>query len=231
MADNKTPDQDNLGDDVQSDSRDGQSRRAFLKAAVVGSAAVAAVGGASAAGLALTHKAPLNTLRFAGVVTLVSPNDPCAVCTTGTNPDNFVDQDTFNNSESIFLWIRFIGVTAGSYTIDVTPTIQSSGSACVSSAPLQYQSPKNSVSSWILDNGARACHPAKLSDLPSATQTDALPASFTIASTKDLMVAVHLQNACATASDVTITAFLKSGDTTVMHCAHSIHINASPKPA
>src|SRR5260221_5020335 len=226
VAENKSPRQDNFDDSVQSDSGDGRSRRAFLKAAVVGSAAVAAVGGASAAGLALAHKVPQLPLRFAGAAEVVSPNEPCAVCTTGTNPDNFVDQDTFNNNESMFLWVRFINIPAGSYTIDVTPTIQSQNSACVPATPLQYQSPHNSVTSWVLPAGGLACHPAKLSDLPGGTSSDSLPASFSTAQIQDLMVAVHLQNGCTTASDVTIHASLKRGSTTVLDCSHSIHINA-----
>ncbi len=230
MADEKTRDRDSFGDDMQYASADSQSRRKFLKAAVVGSAAVAAVGGTSAAGLALAQKNPLRTLRFMGVAQLVSPNDPCAVCTTGTNPLDFVDQDTFNFSESIFLWVRFINVPAGNYTIDVTPTIQPQNAACVPATPLQYNSAKNAVTSWVLPAGGLACHPAKLSDLPGGTQTNALPASFTISVVKDLMVSVHLQNGCDAGGTVTITAYLKSGSTTVMHCDHTITINPKPKP-
>jgi hypothetical protein len=225
VAENKSPRQDNFDDSVQSDSGDDRSRRAFLKAAVVGSAAVAAVGGASAAGLALTHKVPQLPLRFAGAAEVVSPNAPCAVCTTGTI-EPFQDQDSFNNNESMFLWVRFINVPAGSYTIDVTPPIQPQNAACVPSAPLEYQSAHNSVDSWVLPAGGFACHPAHLSELPAATQSDSLPVSVSPAATSDLMVRVHLQNGCTTASDVTIHASLKSGSTTVLDCSHSIHINA-----
>lgn len=226
MAEYMGPGQDNSDDALQFDSGEGQSRRAFLKAAVVGSAAVAAVGSAAAGGLALAHKAPPLTFRFGTSAATISPNDPCAVCTTGTDPTAYADQDTFNNQESLFIWVRFINVPAGSYTLDVTPTIQPSTASCGTATPLTYQSKKSAVTSWVLPAGGLACHPAALTDLPTGTSSDSLPVSFTITSTKDLLVQVHAQNNCTGSRDITITGLLKSGSATVMSCSHKIHINA-----
>lgn len=104
----------------------GKSRRDFLKAAVIGSAGVAAAGGAAAAALALTGKqAPL--IRFVG--SLMSPTDPCAICfshTTagGTSTTCFDTSGSFNTTNDVFVWVRFLNVTGGAsgttYSADVT---------------------------------------------------------------------------------------------------------------
>jgi len=226
MSDDTGSNPNTLGQDSQATPAEGQNRRDLLKAAVVGSAAVAAVAGAATAGLALTGKNPVNPLNRIFSVTEFSPGAPCAICTTGTNPDNFVDETTFNGNQSMFLWIRFLNVPAGSYTIDVSPTIQpSTASSCPTSTPFQYQSPHNAVTQWELPAGNRACHPAKLSDLPSGTSTDALPASFTLASTEDLLVQVHLQFCASTKQTYTVTGSLNQGATVIMSCSNEITIS------
>jgi hypothetical protein len=201
---------------------EGQSRRTVLKAAVIGSAAVAAVAGAGTAGLALAGKNPLNRIF---TVTQFSPGDPCAICTTGTNPSHFEDETSFNGQQSIFLWIRFLDVPGGTYTIDVSPTIQpSTASSCSTSTPFQYQSTHNAVTQWVLDPGNMACHPEALDDLPSGTHTDALPASFNFTGTKDLLVQVHIQNCASATQTYTVTGSLKQDGSVIMSCSNEITI-------
>jgi hypothetical protein len=202
---------------------DNHTRRALLKAAIVGSAAVATVGGASTAALALSGKRPANLLVVSSDATPTpSPNDPCAVCTTGTNPADFVDEDTFGNN-SLFLWVRFINVPAGSYSIDVTPMIEPQNTACVAGHPLDYQSDKNNVTSWIFPAGGLACHPHALTDWAGGTQSDTLPASFTTSALQDLAVQVHLNPAgCTGTFTITGTLTNTTTKTVVMQCTHMI---------
>ncbi|HEX9413063.1 MAG TPA: hypothetical protein VF916_06125, partial [Ktedonobacterales bacterium] len=198
------------------------NRRTFLKAAVVGTAAVAAVGGAGTAALALSGRKPASLLSFSTPQATPSPEAPCAVCTTGT-VEPFQDENSFGKN-SLFLWIRFINVAAGSYTIDVTPTIQPQGSSCTVSTPFSYQQNMSNVDAWVFAAGGLACHPAMLSDWASGSVTgsDFLPQSFTIATSKDLAVRVHLKGDCS--GTFTVTALLKSGNTTVLSCTHDITI-------
>jgi hypothetical protein len=72
---------------------EGSSRRDFLKAAVIGSAAVATAGGAVAAGYALTNRKP-STVPFVGVVA----SGQCLSLKQGSkfgsnNPNNFLQLD------------------------------------------------------------------------------------------------------------------------------------------
>jgi hypothetical protein len=72
---------------------DAKSRRDFLKAAVIGSAAVATVGGAAAAGYALTSRKP-SSVRFIGNVA----SGQCLSLKQGgkfgpSNPNNFLQLD------------------------------------------------------------------------------------------------------------------------------------------
>jgi hypothetical protein len=224
MSEDTTGNRNTPDPDPQTTPPEGQSRRDLLKAAVVGSAAVAAVAGAGSAALALTGRKPVINL----VGEFQSPGDPCAVCTSNTTP-TFVDQNTFNCSENIFLWIRFINVPAGSYTVNVTPAIQDSSiknGKCDPSTPFQYSGGGNPVMQWTFAAGPMACHPGTLPG--GATNHDTISqVSFTVGSgqTKDLQVLVHLQNCAPTNQTVLVTVFLnKVGDGTIRQCTHNITI-------
>jgi hypothetical protein len=208
---------------------EGQSRRDLLKAAVVGSAAVAAAAGAGSAALALTGRKPLNPLNQVEWIIPASQADPCAVCTTETDPSNFITQDTFNGQQSMFLWLRFLNVPGGtgtSYSVDVSPTIQPNGSKlCPTSTPFSYQSPQAAVTQWVLAPQNFACHPHALSEVPGGTQSDSLPASFTFSGMHCLLVQVHL-NYCASGNGIyTVTGYLKQGATVIRSCMHQITIS------
>ncbi len=175
----------------------------------------------------MSGRKPTGLLSFVGAQTAAtpSPNDPCAVCTTGTDPNNFVDdEDTFGNN-SIFLWVRFINVPVGSYMIDVTPMIQPKGSSCVPATPFVYETPSTNVDFWILPAGGLACHPHALADLPAVTSTTAsLPVSgCTTAATQDLLVRVHMKGACTGTHTVTGLLTNCQGQT-VLSCTHDYDV-------
>src|SRR5215470_14202864 len=89
----------------------GRNRRDFLKAAVIGSAAVAAAGGVATAGLALTGKKPA-IIPFIGGVNSGGQGE-CHVCVTSSEADEADAQDfdiNFNGDASapgefyVFFW-------------------------------------------------------------------------------------------------------------------------------
>jgi hypothetical protein len=204
---------------------EGQSRRDLLKAAVVGSAAVAAAAGAGSAALALTGQRSLNPLNQIEWILPGSPGDPCAVCTTDTNENNFSTKNTFNGSESMFLWLRFLNVPGGTYTVDVSPIIQpKSANSCPTSTPFKYQSANAAVRRWVLPHKNYDCHPRSMSEVPGGTNSDSLPVSFTFTGTSTLLVQVHLDYCAATNQTYTVTTYLKQGNTVIQSCTHDITI-------
>jgi hypothetical protein len=232
MSDDTAGERKAADQDTQEMRSVSQSRRNLLKAAVIGSAAVAATAGVGAGAAALTGRKELNPLDQIAWIIHGSPGDPCAVCTTHTNEANFVTADTFNGNSSMYLWIRFLNVLPGTYKVDVSPTIHdSTASSCPTSAPFRYQSPSSAVTQWALAPKNFECHPHALSELPPGTHTDALPASFTITDTKCLLVLVHLKYCASGDNTYTVTGSLlqKQGTTdtytVIQTCNHNITID------
>ncbi len=176
----------------------GSSRRNFLKAAVVGSAAAVAAGGVGAATLTLTgHHTGLK--RLVGLTDLVS-GVTSAACTTNTQ-DPLGEKDTFNTQESIYFWFKVNNVPAGTYTFDVSPTIDPASKPQYTSGGslVQYQSGSNDVHvyQYTPSDATFACNPPALTGptgLPTPLKTqDTLTITVTTSATKDLLLQVHLQ--------------------------------------
>jgi hypothetical protein len=91
MSDDTANPSNTPNQDTELTPAEGQSRRSVLKAAVIGSAAVAAVAGAGTAGLALTGSKPSQLFRFANV----AASGSCISLSQGAkfsrnNPNNFL---------------------------------------------------------------------------------------------------------------------------------------------
>lgn len=176
-------------------ANNGSSRRNFLKAAVVGSAAAVAAGGVGAATLTLTgHHTGLK--RFVGLNDLVS-GVTSASCTTNTS-DPLHDQTSFNKQESLYFWFKVNNVPAGTYTFGVSPTIDPANKPAYTSGGslVQYQSGSNDVNvyQYTPSDANFTCNPPSLSGLPSALKTqNTLTITVTTSATKDLLLQVHLQ--------------------------------------
>jgi hypothetical protein len=124
----------------------------------------------------------------------------------------------------MFLWLRFLNVPAGTYTVDVTPTIQPNGSPCTTSTPFRYQSAQAAVTQWALTPMNYQCHPLSISEVHGGTHSDKLPVSFTINAIKAVLVQVHLDY-CALVNGVyTVTGSLMQGTTVIQSCTHQITI-------
>ncbi len=190
---NTTPD-DHSGEEQ---ALHGSSRRNFLKAAVVGSAAAVAAGGVGAATLTLTghHTGLKRIVGLDGLVSGVTGN----ACTTNTQ-DPLGDKTSFNQQESIYFWFKVNNVPAGTYTFDVAPPIDlASVKKYTSGGPLlQYQSGSNDVNvyQYTPSDATFECEPPSLASLqtltPLGTQ-DTLPIIVITTATKDLLLQVHLQ--------------------------------------
>jgi hypothetical protein len=223
MSNGATDDHNAADQDTHVIPAQGQSRRDLLKAAVVGSAAVAAAAGAGSAALALTGNKSLNPLNQIQWILPGSPVSLCAVCTTDTNENSFSNKDTFGG-ESMYLWLRFLNVPGGNYTVDVSPEIQpSTANNCSTDTPFRYQN-SQSVKQWILPPQNFACHPHAMSELSNVQPTGSLPASFTFTSTHCLLVRVHLQYCASGNHTFMVTGSLNQGDNVIQSCTHNITI-------
>jgi hypothetical protein len=143
----KTDQTDQFGDTptipTSTVSGQGSSRRAFLKAAVIGSAAVAAAGSAGAAALNLTVKKPGAILRLNSDVA----SGGCSGCATGSssNSNDAADFDidckgNASNPGDFYFWFTDPSLAAGSYTL----VAQVNGIAIGSGAAFDFKA-SNSV--------------------------------------------------------------------------------------
>jgi hypothetical protein len=199
-----------------------------------------AAGGAAGATLMATGKSPSSLIRFIGDVTL-SPNDPCDVCSSNTQ-DPLVAKGTsgnpYTNTESMFIWVKFLGIPNGTYSFDLSPTIQPKGTGtCPPGIPLSFGAGSNSINVYTFPNGPRNCIPASLAGLPAsplATQ-NTLAIQFTISGGPlDVLVQCHLQNDCDNAGTYTVTGTLSPVPGTgtsgsPVSCSNDIHVAAKKK--
>lgn len=191
-----TPSEDT--DDSQ--HAEGSSRRSFLKAAVVGSAAAVAVTGVGAATLTLTGR-HTGLTRFVVLTDTISgvTADACTTDSSDSVKDSFHD--------SIYFWAKFNHVPKGTYTIDVTPALPTS--------LVDYQGSGNNVFIYNYPGGDSSftCNPKTLPNTDDALKKKHyLPVTFTTPSDGDVLLELHLFPAGT--GSVTLTAHLYEGTTT-----------------
>ena len=206
---------DEAGDTV---SPTGTSRRTFLKAAVVGSAAAVAVGGAGAAALTLAGR-PASMRPFApfvgGVASLSGVTGDA--CTTNSADGA---QSTFG-SDSIYFWAKFNTLPAGQYTIGVTPKIDPNNTPWTAGlSGLDFNSKSNCANVYVLDakDGNFTCNPSSLPD-PGSTQYsgNTVPITFTVTDGQDALLQLHIKAESGFPGGViTITATLYTGSSVIV---------------
>lgn len=196
------------------------SRRRFLKAALVGSAATVAVGAAAVVGLERAGAAP-GLAHFPILGNSGSPGGSTgSACTTGTDPTNYVPQSSFGHKEGIFLWGLFTNLPAGSYSVSVSPAIQAEGSGCVSSStPFDYVGAGSAVRIYDLSASSVTwdCSPKTQSQLntPKFQSSSLSGNSVTVSAGDDLQVQLHMKNGgCAVPYTITETINLYQGTNT-----------------
>lgn len=186
--------------DTQSSA--GTSRRNFLKAAVVGSAAAVAVSGAGAAALTLTghHTGLKKYVPFIGDATLSGVTGDGCTTDTGDSPS---DKTAFG-PDSIYFWAKFNNLPAGQYTIGITIDNGVGTNLSVDAFHATYgagmsgvgfQSNAQSVNVYALDqkDATFTCHPSTLPDHGNAaTSQNSLPVVFSVADGQDALLQLHL---------------------------------------
>lgn len=205
----------------QAVTHDPTNRRKFLKTLLVGSAVATAGGAATVVAIERVRADPFPSFGFLGATN--SPgSSKASACTTGTNKNDYAEQSTFNNSESIFLWGLFTNLPGGKYTISIDPTIKAKNGAVCSPTPgpnpLEYNGGDDSKSdARLYDMTASAvswdCSPAKQSDLPDPTRKGgSLESIFatpiSVAAGDDLQLQIHMHNACSGARTIVVTISL-----------------------
>lgn len=204
----------------------GSSRRSFLKAAVIGSAAAVAVSGAGAATLTLTgHHTGLK--RF---VTLTNEASGLTghACTTdtgtgdaGTLAEKGSQTNPFQNQESIYFWFKVNNVPVGTYTFDFSPPAAAfSQSDYTSGTLVMYNDGSaNDVNAYEYAAGTANfdCSPPSLTSLSSdatlSGSAGSAPLTFDVKnSAKDVLIQVHLKGIKNNpGGSVTLTATLYQG--------------------
>lgn len=212
--------------DTQSSA--GTSRRNFLKAAVVGSAAAVAVSGAGAAALTLTghHTGLKKYVPFIGDATLSGvTGDGCT-----TTSDDLSKETTTFGTDSIYFWAKFNNLPAGQYTIGVTPTIDPHNTTWTAGhSGICFQSGSNSANVYALDASAAtySCHPSSLpnpGDTPYSQNT--LPITFSVTDGQDALLQLHLSPEKNFTGTITITATLYTGS--AVNAANEVdHVSAT----
>lgn len=200
-------------------THDQTNRRKFLKTLLVSSAVATAGGAATVVAIERVRADPFPSFGFLGATN--SPgSSKASACTTSTNKNNYAEQSTFNNSESIYLWGLFTNLPGGKYTISIDPTIKAKGNAVCSPTPapnpLEYNGGDSSASDarlYDMSSVSWDCSPSKQSDLPAATrQGGSLESIFSspvsVAAGDDLQLQIHMHNQCSGARTITVTISL-----------------------
>lgn len=180
----------------------GTSRRNFLKVAVVSSAAAAAaVGGAGVAATALASRAPSGLSKLLVLNNnLVSTKNACFTFTTAPYEDNS-PTNPFNNTEEVFLFAWFSGLSAGNYTVSL---------ASPTSLPSWLAYSGNDVT--VFDYSGQSGCPTDVSKLTQITSGSSLPINVTITTQTDVLVwlQLHATNA-PSGTQETITIEMTNG--------------------
>ena len=189
-----------------------QSRRRFLKAALISSAAGLAAGGATYAAIESVASKPISSYTFIGQSGSPGASTGTA-CTTGTDPTNYKSQTEFKNNEAIFLWALFTNLPGGSYSLSVSPEIETSAAICTPTVTNPFTYLGNPVNLYNLGTTKPSwtCSPPNQSVLPS-TQTNPATAdtvedlgTFSVSAGDYLLLQVHMQNGCDPAGVYTVT--------------------------
>lgn len=211
------------------------SRRRFLKAALISSAAGLAAGGATYAAIESVASVPSSTYKFIGQSG--SPGAQTAsACTTGTGVDNdgdsddhgtdndndlaYIAQTTFGKTEGIFLWAQFDNLPAASYSFTATVNGNPIGGGCTGGQPFSYVGTGSAAVLYNLGktNPAWTCSPPTSGNLPtSVKQASSVPGlgSYSVTTAgDDLELRIHIKNACSSGGTYTVKVNLFQGTNT-----------------
>jgi hypothetical protein len=183
--------------------QDQQSRRKFLRAAVVSGAAVAAVG---AAGAAAATASPQLLRQLRGEPATVSGQSTTTMCFENTeyqHIDSFNVHDGHASPPQYFIWFTAHHLPAGTYTYTLTPTI---GDA---TTPFELSNPGNNVFTFEVADGKAVDCPSQEPNTPTKSGhdiSDDFP--YVLGSTKDFQVKSHIDWSGGALSSTTTYTFV-----------------------
>jgi hypothetical protein len=219
-----------------------QSRRKFLRAAVMSGVGVATV--ATTAGVAAACQSAVpSVFGQSGGTSQASGTDPCEMCFELTNFTPVVDPITLNKGTdgpgSFFIWFTAHNLPAGTYSLSIT---QNPGGPTFPSSPFEYPQPTphgNPNFAFLYERSAgkaAKCPSFTSGKLPgdekeSATTLAGL-AAYSLGSTADLQWAIHIDrdNTVFTSQQkYTFTGTLtKQGQNTPV-CTAEVSVTFRPK--
>jgi hypothetical protein len=219
----------NVADDVAGQ----QSRRKFLRTAVISGVAVATVGTTAGVAAAAANPHPGVLKRLGINLGTVSGQHVCTMCFENTgfgqiNNTFTVDKNGHASPGDFYLWFTAQNLASGTYTISISPD--------PGVAPFTYSGNANQCKLYQLPvNTATQCPsalPTTAVKTKFATSVSGLGAFTTTGSgNADLQLAVHMKWVDGTKisgpQTYTFTATLSNGSGTV--CTASITVTATPK--
>lgn len=225
-----------------STTTDGQSRRNFLRTAIISGVAVATIG--SSAGVVVEACAPHPGIlkRFGINLGSASGAGHCTMCIESIEYDHIASFMVHNNHASppeFFIWFTAHNLAPGSYTMGISPDPTNS------SSPIRLASSGNNASLFLVDankaydcptcdrNGAVVMNCPTCGPKSPVRKSHSVDGLFSTAysfsgSNHDLQLQVHVKWDGATlASDKTLsfTGTLKDGQGTVV-CTSSVSVTA-----
>jgi hypothetical protein len=213
---------------------DGQSRRRFLRNALIGSAAAAAVMGGGAV-VAASPLGPRILKRITPAGAGVSPQEQSGLCITDTN-EPFTPQTCFRvvnggqstNPGAFWLFFTVHGVAPNDYRASVTQSLDGGGTQLAlttSSSPFET-TPSSAVHLTLSSSPLPNCPTTSPAGAPSDSLPVAISAGDFAGVSMDVQIAVKLKwnGGDPGAETVTFTAQLTdtSGATIFAHAAGSI---------
>jgi hypothetical protein len=188
----------NLSGD-QASLPEGSSRRGFLKAAVITTAAVAGAGAATAA---VVTKGPSVAHRLNFIGTSISTPGTCSACITGSqfldlgNPATFTIQSNGQtNPGTFYLFLTIVGAVPGWYKLSVSPDPATDSN-------WEYASNGNNVFVYTYPAGTKnTCPHSGVTDpdtVPTGatlvqSEPDFQSVKYHLTSTMDLQFLVHIK--------------------------------------
>lgn len=214
-----------------------QSRRKFLRAAVMSGVGVATV--ATTAGVAAACQSAVPSVFGQPVGTSqASGTDPCSMCFELTNFTPVVDPITLNKGDagpgSFFIWFTGHNLPVGTYSLEIT---QSPGGPTFPSSPFKYPNGGgNNAFLYERSAGKAAKCPTFVGghlpgDEKEHANTLALLSPYHIGSTADLQWAIHIDRddtVFTSESTYTFTGTLKNDQGQTICTAH-VSVTFTPK--
>jgi hypothetical protein len=172
---------------------EGTSRRNFLRAALVGSAAVVAVG--AGADAVLSRTGGVSTIPFIG--TVGSPPPPPSI--TASLEESALDgcHTTYAGTGQWFPIFTIRNLPAGNYSVDLTQQVNGGSTGIIqpkgtgsSTLPWQYSSNGNNIHVDILDAGDAVDCPTP--GKAPGTGSDTLAVAFSVSDLSDVQIYIHI---------------------------------------